>query len=488
VDSFSRLVRKGTRRGERRRVAPLYRSGAARGYIEGKQRSLAMTRFLFITAGTAATFYLALFSIVSWKEKERRAAWTAALCAVAFACFWLGGYLVFHPADAVIAGATLLAILCILLFFLPLGKKPAPERHNVTAPVDERDTMFARADLEPGNEKYDSYYGMRPENRTADDGIRRLPRLLCPGGRLYDPFRSPYVAAMFAVEERNVRNVDGPVNPGRCGVNPAVISRLLKGLVLHLGAQDAGIARVNPMYWYSHVGRGPEPWGSEIRNPQEFAVVFAVEMSYRKVAEAPAVGITEETALQYLNAQRISITLAEYIRRLGYPARAHISGSNYQVMLPPLAVDAGLGEIGRMGYLISPKYGARIRLGAVTTDIPLIPDGPIAFGVKEFCESCLKCAANCPPKAIPSGPRTRVRGVEKWPLKVESCYRYWRVLGSDCGLCMRVCPFSHPDTMVHNLLRAGIRRSAFARLVSRHGDDWFYGRRIFRESRHGQER
>jgi len=168
--------------------------------------------------------------------------------------------------------------------------------------------------------------------------------------------------------------------------------------------------------------------------------------------------------------------LAKFIRDMGYPARAHISGSNYQIMLPPVGYDAGLGELGRMNYLISKKFDARIRLGAVTTDLPLIPDKPIYLGVQDFCEKCNKCAVNCPSGAIGKGEKNEIRGVEKWELNVEQCYRYWRILGTDCGLCMKVCPFSHPNNFVHNIIRMGIRNSAFARKVSVWGDDLIYGK------------
>ncbi|KKK69490.1 hypothetical protein LCGC14_2933500, partial [marine sediment metagenome] len=151
---------------------------------------------------------------------------------------------------------------------------------------------------------------------------------------------------------------------------------------LELGAVSAGIAPLNPRYLYSHAGRGPDPWGSEIKNDHAFVLTFAVEMRWRAVDQAPYIGITAETAQQYLRAQHVSITLAAYIRLLGYSARAHISGSNYQVILPAVAHEAGLGELGRCGYLLSPRYGARIRLGAVTTDLPLKTDRPIRFGVQ----------------------------------------------------------------------------------------------------------
>jgi reductive dehalogenase len=206
-------------------------------------------------------------------------------------------------------------------------------------------------------------------------------------------------------------------------------------------------------------------------------VAFDVEMSYSSVQQAPRMPITEESAQKYLMVAMISITLARYIRMLGHSARAHIAGSNYQVMLPPVAYDAGLGELGRLGYLISPRFGPRMRLGAVTTDLPLIPDAPIRFGVQDFCESCLKCATQCPSASIPRTGKSVVRGVEKWQLDIESCIRYWRKIGTDCGLCMKVCPFSHPESPPHQVIREGIRRSSFARWISVHADDLFYGGR-----------
>jgi reductive dehalogenase len=235
---------------------------------------------------------------------------------------------------------------------------------------------------------------------------------------------------------------------------------------------------LNQAYVYSHVGRGPEPWGSQINNTHKYVIAFSLEMNYDCVEAAPRLPITEESAKQYLQQALVSLALAEYIRRLGYPARAHISGSNYQIMLPPVAYDAGLGELGRHGYLISPKYGARIRLGAVTTDLPLLTDRPINFGVQDFCEKCLRCTINCPSASIPDGGKTDIRGVEKWPLNVESCMMYWRAIGTDCGLCMKVCPFSHPPSMIHNLIRTGIKRSCFARTISVYGEDLFYGKKV----------
>ncbi|UCB53189.1 MAG: reductive dehalogenase [Candidatus Zixiibacteriota bacterium] len=432
---------------------------------------------LFLVAGTAVAFLFGLFSISSLIERKLRAVFVSALLFVVFTGIWFGGFLVIHPGHYALAGAVLLIAVLALLFFLPVGKTKTQRIDAATERVDERDVIFARAGYRPGTDRYDAYYRMRPEKQEIDDKIRGLAELLSSGGQYYDPARSEYVASLFRLEEQLVTLVDGPVDSNKREVDPEEMSTVLKGMALHLGAAEVGVARLNPFWVYSHVGRGPEPWGAEIKNDHPYVIAFSVEMDYAHVEQAPRIGISEETALQYLHAQRISIVLAHYIRSLGHHARAHVSGSNYQTMLPPVAYDAGLGELGRFGYIISPRFGARIRLGAVTTKIPLVPDEPIQFGVQNFCEKCKKCAQNCPPGAIPTGSKTMVRGVEKWQLDIEKCYHYWRVIGTDCGLCMKVCPFSHPDNLIHNILRVGIKSSSFARSVSLLGDDLFYGKR-----------
>jgi epoxyqueuosine reductase QueG len=164
------------------------------------------------------------------------------------------------------------------------------------------------------------------------------------------------------------------------------------------------------------------------------------------------------------------------MRRLGYPARAHIDG-NYRVIAPLVARDAGLGEIGRMGLLMTPHLGPRVRLGVVTTEMPLVPDsrGDDA-SVLDFCNVCRKCATNCPVGAISSGDRIAVDDGLRWAIDSETCYRYWNVIGTDCATCVRVCPYSHPDNAAHNLVRWAAGRSGAARRAALWLDDLFYGR------------
>lgn len=418
-----------------------------------------------------------LFAISSLYEKKLRAFYTAIAFAAIILIVWFGYYHFLNFSVILLSIPPAFAILAVVLFFAPDGKISEIEISGSGDRVDERDVMFAREEYEPGDSKYDIYYSAKPQFKEIDDKIRKLPRLLSPGGKYYDPIRSGYIISIFRSVKNLLNEVDGEISADRQAVDAAEVTVSIKKAILEMGAGDVGIARLNQNYVYSHVGRGPEKWGSEIVNSHKYAVIFTLEMDYYHVEGAPGLFMTEESAARYLQGALISVEIARYIRNLGYPARAHISGSNYQIMLPPVAYDAGLGELGRLGYIISPRLGARVRLGAVTTDLPLIADKPKNFGVQDFCRKCLKCAVNCPSDAIPYGDKTDERGVLKWQLNIEKCIRYWRILGTDCGLCMKVCPYSHPPTLFHNIVRKAIPRSATARWISIHGDDIFYGRK-----------
>jgi reductive dehalogenase len=167
---------------------------------------------------------------------------------------------------------------------------------------------------------------------------------------------------------------------------------------------------------------------------------------------------------------------AAAIRAAGHDARPHYD-AHYDVILPPLAVRAGLGELGRNNILVADRYGSRVRIGAVTTDMAIAPGRPVDLGVAPFCEICKKCAENCPSRALSTGEREDVLAVRKWPTDVKRCYGYWRRSGTDCGICMAVCPFSHRDTPFHNLIRRVVRLHPMLARMALFGDDLWYGRK-----------
>ena len=437
-----------------------------------------MVQIIYWAVGGAVSTLLGALAYSSIRERHRRASGASLALFFIFTAAWFAGPIPLGYPTPLLWTASAAVLLGALLFFLPLGSGPRLRSRDLGPRVDERDVIFAREEYVPGTEKNAQYYARRPELQVRDDRIRALPELTQPGGRHYDPVMAATVVTEFEAARAYLKDVDGPVAPARRTITPAAAAAEVKALTLEFGAGDVGIAHSHPAYVYSHVGRGPEPWGAPIENDHAWAICMAAEMDHAAVAAAPALPITVETAKQYLLLAQVSIALAARIRSWGYAARAHISGSNYQVMPVALAHDAGLGELGRCGYLISRRFGTRTRLGVVTTDLPLIADAPVSLGVQDFCRRCLKCAVNCPSGAIPSGEQAWVRGAEKWPLKVEHCVAYWRFLGTDCGLCMKVCPFAHPHGLIHDLIRGAIRRSPIARAISVWGDDLIYGRKV----------
>ena len=421
-------------------------------------------------------FGLAAFACLSLREGEHRAAHIALTLAIVIS----GSLFLFSQLaltmKLMILGITAVGVIAtVILFTLPIGQV---ERGN-DVPInrfDERDVIFARANLIPGNHEFESYYNMRPENRVIDDRFRALPGLLSPEASKADPLFFASAKASFALTKAMREEAEGPVAEVREELSEIQSTYMVKRLASFFGAVTVGITELHPYHIYSHIGRGTGEYGAQITLDHRYAIAFTVEMDHGIIAQAPEAPVVMESARKYVQMGVIGLKLGYLIRSLGYPARAHIDG-NYRVIVPLVARDAGLGEIGRMGILMTPHLGPRVRLGVVTTDLPLISDARSDdTSVLDFCRICVKCAENCPSRAIPTGDRAEVEGALRWRIDADQCFRYWNTIGTDCGICMSVCPYSHPDNWGHNLIRWTVRRSGAARRLALKLDDLFYGR------------
>jgi len=385
-----------------------------------------------------------------------------------------------------LAFLAVLVILGVILFLLP-AKQVERLRDVSSQRFDERDIMFARARLQPGSVEYTSYYSMRPENEPIDNLFRTRPGLLSASALYADPLIFALPQASFTLTEVMHSIVDGDSTPETVALpeNPDR-TQLVKSLAQYFGALDVGVTRLKPEHIYSHIGRGSGKYGAPIDLSHKYAIAITVEMDHAIMGSAPHAPVVMESAKQYVEAGRAAVQLAATIRGWGYPARAHMDG-DYRVICPLVARDAGLGEIGRMGLLMTPRLGPRVRIAVVTTDLELIPesDSPDASMI-DFCAMCCKCAENCPPKAISFDDRIEVDGALRWKIKSDLCFRYWTSIGTDCGRCISVCPYSHPDTFYHNLVRLGNQRSRFFRLGAFWMDNFLYGKqpetRVFKIS------
>jgi ferredoxin len=440
----------------------------------------------FLLAGLAVAFGFVSFGLISLVERETRAVMVAFLLAVLGASpFVLIAVWATPTQTEMLVSLSIGGLVAVILWFLPIGASH-PANGRPTGRVDERDVMFARARLKPGSEPYRTYYAMRPENKESDDRTRALPGLLSSDAVNADPLAFAAARASFSICDALRNEVDGPVARIRCERSAAEMTTVFKRLALDFGARDVGVTELRPYHVYTHVGRGSGTWGDPIELDHRWAIAFTVEMDYHAMRCAPAAPVVAESARQYVESAKIAIQVASQIRALGYPARAHIDG-NYRVIAPLVAQDAGLGEIGRMGILMTPRLGPRVRLGVVTTDLPLVPDQHgDDVSVIDFCMACKKCAENCPSRSIPFGDRVALDGARRWSIDPDGCFRYWNAIGTDCGRCMTVCPFAHPDNFAHNLVRMTTRRSGTGRRIALWLDDLFYGRRP--SSRRGRRR
>ena len=146
----------------------------------------------------------------------------------------------------------------------------------------------------------------------------------------------------------------------------------------------------------------------------------------------------------YYRATTASVELAKRIRNLGYNALAasNVGEETAELLHIPIAVQAGLGTLGKHGSIITKALGSNIRLATVITDMPVAHDQAVDIGVDDFCAKCQICTTNCPPQAI-FDDKQMVRGVEKWYVNFDKCAPYFAENNS-CGICVAVCPWTVP--------------------------------------------
>lgn len=280
----------------------------------------------------------------------------------------------------------------------------------------------------------------------------------------------------YQVKSLNSLNL-GKWQPEENELNWEDASVVVKHAAQFYGVSLAGVAELNPLWLYSdnfsptkedkeksipviydgdRFEQTEDAW--YIPKSMNRVVALAFEEDYEAISNSPGRLASAAVGDGYSRMAVSSFTLAEFIRALGY--RAIPAGNNLGLSIP-IALDAGLGELGRNGLLITPKYGPRVRIAKVITDMPLVPDSPIKFGVEEFCEECMLCADDCPSGSITKGPKTwegpspsNCNGSYKWYVQPESCFDY---NGFSCSNCRMNCPFNKPNnSWLHKIIRESI--------------------------------
>ena len=184
-----------------------------------------------------------------------------------------------------------------------------------------------------------------------------------------------------------------PSPTGRPETSPEQASDTVRKAAQMFGADQVGFAKLDRRWVYSHyfdeetkeaypIKFSDEPGYEQYDQPirlEDGTRVIPKEMKYVMVmlhewgkdmdgTEYAPTLLTE--GLSTLAYARMAPTLwmtAEFIRGLGYNA---IPMANDTALSIPLAVDAGLGQLGRHGLLINPKVGSRCRISKIFTDLP----------------------------------------------------------------------------------------------------------------------
>jgi len=250
------------------------------------------------------------------------------------------------------------------------------------------------------------------------------------------------------------------------------------------GAGMVGVCNIDKRWVYSHNfdRQTQEAKPFDLPKGMKHAIMIIVPMDYELSKTYPAALSGAATGIGYSTGLTCANTLAQFITNLGYNAIASLNDTALNI---PMAIEAGLGEYGRHGLLINQKFGPNIRIAKVFTDLPLLPDKPVEFGVKKFCNICERCSKSCPVKAIPYGkPQTKPpnfssqTGIKKWTVNAEKCFKFWVGMNTDCAICIRVCPYNKDFSKWWHRVGIEFANSSFRKVVLKIDDVWKFGERV----------
>ncbi|MGR3634641.1 MAG: 4Fe-4S double cluster binding domain-containing protein, partial [Shimia sp.] len=286
------------------------------------------------------------------------------------------------------------------------------------ARVPKRADMFARAQFgDMGKPLQDGAKGGHYARKAAPSMAQRRA-----------------LGAFVVLQDGESSVAEKPTNSERNAAN-------VKAASYFLGVDAVGTSRCPEWAWYSH-----DATGEPITPPHDQAVSMIVDQGYETMEGASGddwISVAQSMRA-YLRFSLLGGVIAQQIRNVGYKAKAH-TVMDGEVLQPPLLLLSGLGEVSRIGEVIlNPYLGPRLKSGAVTTDMPMYHDQPIDFGLQKFCESCNKCARECPSGAITAGPKRMFNGYEIWKSDSQKCatYRITTPGGAMCGRCMKTCPWN----------------------------------------------
>jgi epoxyqueuosine reductase QueG len=220
-----------------------------------------------------------------------------------------------------------------------------------------------------------------------------------------------------------------------------ITSLSIKELLHSSGCDSSGIANVKS---FENAPKGFHP--VDIYSEAKSVIVFGkpfLKGTYLADSKSPYTMVRNQL-IQFID--NVSLILSQYLELNGYIAVPVPSGEPYEywntelrhgrgiLSLKQSAELAGLGRIGKNTLLVNEKFGNRLWLGAVITNIELEPDAMVDKSCPEICTICLDI---CPQNALD--------GISINQKKCrEICFSStegggWLIA---CNLCRISCPYS----------------------------------------------
>lgn len=247
----------------------------------------------------------------------------------------------------------------------------------------------------------------------------------------HDEANKPLVEAAF---------VSGDLPPTSDPIEGKDVTKEIREKAKSLGFGEVGFTKYDRKYTY----KSKKGWVK-----YQHAICLALEQDYWQTQTIPSMEAEFAHFGTYEEEGAYAIELAEYIRSLGYSAQIHSPNDNSAAYIP-MFVEAGLGQLGANGQLLSPHFGSRSRLMIISTDAVVTYDEPVDYGIQKFCEICQVCVNRCPGRALVKE-KVWWRGAEKHKLMYDRC-RPVMATYEGCGVCMLVCPvqrYGMPEVMDH---------------------------------------
>lgn len=244
-------------------------------------------------------------------------------------------------------------------------------------------------------------------------------------------------------------------NPTALGSSPEPeqLTDALRQRAAELGLSAIGVAEYDPKYTFA-------PYQDQ--QVGDRVITCILEQSWEATQTIPS-ALAEKAALEtYKRVINLGSQLGQFLVDMGYRTTVCDQAGHHVAI--HYGVEAGLGQLGLNGQLLTPHAGSRCRLITITTNAPLSLDSPIDFGINAICDKCQACVERCPSGAIPST-RQMHRGVLKAKINTKRCLPVV-ARAEGCALCMKVCPVQR-----YGLSAVYEELAATGTIIGRHSDE-----------------